>query len=265
MAHPVRPESYISMDNFYTGTVYVKGAEVVRMYRTLLGEAGFKKGMVLYFERHDGGAVTCDDFRAAMADANNVDLSQFERWYNQAGTPVVEATQSYDEKAQTLTLSFKQYTPTTPGQLQESKLPLLIPIEIGLLSASSGVEIHPSTVLQLTQSEQSFVIKDVKEKPITSMLRGFSAPVKMKFEQSDEELAFIMAHDTDSFNKWDAGNRLGSALILKLAALPTVADIEATSVPSYYVDAIRTVLTSCTSTGKRIQINTYVFSWIHNT
>lgn len=202
---------------------------------------------------------------------------------NPLGTPVVEATQSYDEKAQTLTLSFKQYTPTTPGQLQENKLPLLIPIEIGLLSASSGAEIHPSTVLQLTQSEQSFVIKDVKEKPITSMLRGihthkytcicifiytrnkiyviymynvynigFSAPVKMKFEQSDEELAFIMAHDTDSFNRWDAGNRLGSALILKLAALPTVADIEATSVPSYYVDAIRTVLTSCTSTGKRI-------------
>jgi aminopeptidase N len=192
MAHPIRPESYISMDNFYTGTVYVKGAEVVKMYHTLLGEEGFKKGMKLYFQRHDGGAVTCDDFRAAMADANGVDLTQFERWYSQAGTPVLEATQKYDSAKKTFTLTFKQHTPSTPGQPSESKQPLMIPIVTGLLSAATGAEIAPSKVLVLTQAEQSFVFENVQEKPIASVLRDFSAPVKLKMEQTDEELAMIM-------------------------------------------------------------------------
>ena len=158
MAHPIRPESYISMDNFYTGTVYVKGAEVVRMYATLLGEEGFKKGMKLYFQRHDGGAVTCDDFRAAMADATGTDLTQFEKWYSQAGTPIVDVVQKYDAAAKTFTLSFKQHTPSTPGQPQESKQPLMIPIVTGLLSATTGAEIAPSRVLTLTKVSESTLI-----------------------------------------------------------------------------------------------------------
>ena len=215
MAHPIRPEAYISMDNFYTGTVYVKGAEVVRMYKTLLGEEGFKKGMKLYFQRHDGGAVTCDDFRAAMSDANGADLKQFERWYSQAGTPVIEATQAYDAAKKTFTLTLKQHTPTTPGQPQESKLPLMIPVVTGLLSATTGAEIAPSRVLVLTEAEQTFVFDNVPEKPVASVLRDFSAPVKLRLAQTDEELATIMAHDTDPFNRWDAGNRLATALILR--------------------------------------------------
>merc|ERR1711871_1689812 len=147
MAHPIRPESYISMDNFYTATVYSKGAEVVRMYRTILGEAGFKKGMKLYFERHDGDAVTCDDFRAAMADANGADLSQFERWYTQAGTPAVSVKYAYDEAGKKLSLTLKQVAPDTPGQKAADKQPWHIPVTMGLLSATSGKELLPSQVL----------------------------------------------------------------------------------------------------------------------
>ena len=133
MAHPIRPESYIAMDNFYTVTVYNKGAEVIRMYRTLLGEAGFRKGTDLYFERHDGSAATCDDFRAAMADANGADLTQFERWYTQAGTPTVRAEGAYDAAAKKYTLTLSQSTPATPGQ--PSKEPFHIPVEVALLAA----------------------------------------------------------------------------------------------------------------------------------
>ena len=138
MAHPIRPESYISMDNFYTSTVYTKGAEVVRMYRTLLGETGFKNGLRLYFDRHDGSAVTCDDFRMAMSDANKVDLGQFERWYNQAGTPLLTVKEEYDAHARKYTLTLAQHTPSTPGQAAESKLPLVIPVVTGLLSRKTG-------------------------------------------------------------------------------------------------------------------------------
>lgn len=248
MAHPIRPESYISMDNFYTGTVYIKGAEVVRMYRTLLGEQGFKKGMELYFKRHDGGAVTCDDFRAAMADANNVDLTQFERWYFQAGTPIVDVTEQYDAVSKKHSIHIKQHTPATPGQPAEEKLPLVIPIVTGLLHPDTGVEIVPSTVLKLTENEQTFHFDDVEVKPILSILRDFSAPVKLNLHQTDSELAFIMAHDTDSFNRWDAGNRLSSKLILSLAKLP-IDEIKATPLPIEFVNAIKTILTTCTSSG----------------
>lgn len=252
MSHPIRPESYISMDNFYTGTVYSKGAEVVGLYRTLLSEEGFKKGLKLYFDRHDGGAVTCDDFRHAMADANNVDLSQMDRWYSQAGTPVVKIEQSYDETAKTLTLTLHQRTPTTPGpnQSEEEKLPLLIPITVGLLHPETGHPIGvPSTVLELKQATQSFVFHDVPAKPVLSALRGFSAPVKLEItpEQTDEQLIFLMAHDTDSFNKWDAGNRYYTNLILDIAAgptpLPLPLDADASGVvPSSFLDAIRSIL-----------------------
>ena len=256
MAHPIRPESYISMDNFYTGTVYVKGAEVVRMYRTLLGEDGFKKGMKLYFQRHDGTAVTCDDFRAAMSDANSVDLTQFELWYSQAGTPIVDVTQSYDAASKQFSLKLKQHVPSTPGQPIESKLPMLIPIVTGLLSPSTGAEMVPESVLKLTEAEQTFVFNDVSEKPIVSMLRDFSAPIKLRIEQSDEDLAFIMAHDTDSFNRWDAGNRLSTSIILSLSKL-SVEEINVAELPKAYIDAIRVILTSCTSSSSDPSLTAY--------
>ncbi len=242
MAHPIRPDSYISMDNFYTATVYSKGAEVIRMYRTLLGDDGFKKGMKLYFQRHDGHAVTCDDFRAAMADANGVDLAQFERWYSQAGTPVITVSQSYDASAKKFTLTLKQRTPSTPGQKQEDKKPLMMPIVVGLLSEKTGKEILPSKVLKFTEASETFVFENVMEKPVLSLLRGFSAPVNVEQEQSDAELAFLMAHDTDTFNRWDASNRLSTKVILGLAGKQSVDDILASEIPQTYVDAVKTSL-----------------------
>jgi len=220
------------------------------MYRTLLGEAGFKKGMKLYFERHDGGAVTCDDFRAAMADANGVDLSQFENWYCQAGTPVLEVSHSYDESRRAFSITFKQHTPSTPGQEAGSKKPLMIPVVVGLLSASSGRELLPSTTLTVTQPEQTFTLENVAESPIPSILRDFSAPVKVVLAapQSDAELAFLMAHDTDSFNRWDAGNRLATRVILSLAKLP-LDSIATAPLPTELVDAVRVILTTCAAAG----------------
>ena len=211
MSHPIRPESYISMDNFYTATVYSKGAEVVGMYRTILGEEGFKKGLQLYFDRHDGTAVTCDDFRNAMVDANDSNgdtekwYSKFENWYSQSGTPVVTVTQTYDESKQEVTLKMKQETPDTPGQKGSEKGPFVIPIVVGLLDRSTGSEVLPSQTLIMTENEQSFTFSNIRSNPIASVLRGFSAPVKLKQELSDEDLAFLIAYDTDSFNKWDAG------------------------------------------------------------
>jgi aminopeptidase N len=244
MSHPIRPESYISMDNFYTGTVYVKGAEVVRMYRTLLGEKGFKDGMKLYFERHDGTAVTCDDFRAAMADATGADLSQFENWYSQAGTPVLDVSHSYDEAKKEFSITFKQHTPSTPGQDASTKKPQLIPIVLGLLSSTSGKELLPSTTLKLTHAEQTFTIGEIAEKPVPSILREFSAPVRLvhTVEQSDSELAFLMAHDTDSFNKWDAGSRLATRVILSLAKIGNVEKIQVATLPAEFVAAVGAVL-----------------------
>jgi aminopeptidase N len=256
MAHPIRPESYISMDNFYTGTVYVKGAEVVRMYRTLLGEEGFKKGMKLYFERHDGPAVTCDDFRAAMADANNVDLTQFELWYSQAGTPIVDVIQKYDPTSKQFSLTLKQHIPSTPGQPMDSKLPMLIPIVTGLLGSSTGNELVKEKVLKLTDAEQTFVYNDINEKPIVSMLRDFSAPIKLRLEQSNDELAFIMSHDKDSFNRWDAGNRLSTSVVLSLTKL-SVEEIKKAELPKAYIDAIRFILTSCTTSSSDLSLTAY--------
>jgi len=215
MAHPIRPESYIAMDNFYTVTVYNKGAEVIRMYKTLLGEAGFRKGTDLYFERHDGSAVTCDDFRAAMADANGRDLSQFERWYDQAGTPTVSASGTYDAEKRRYTLTLSQSTPPTPGQ--PSKRPFHIPVTVGLL-ASDGSELAPSRVLELTGERASFDFDGVDAAPrAASVLRGFSAPVKLEMEAGDDTLAFLASHDTDPFNRWDAGQRMYSRALLSMA------------------------------------------------
>jgi aminopeptidase N len=253
MAHPIRPESYISMDNFYTATVYSKGAEVIRMYRTILGDEGFKKGMKLYFERHDGDAVTCDDFRAAMSDANNYDLTQFERWYKQAGTPVVNIDTSYDASSKQFKMKLTQRTPTTPGpnQKEEEKLPLHMPVVVGLLDKVTGKEVMGSTVVQFTEAQQEFVFPNIEADVIPSIFRGFSAPVKINMEQSNEELAFLMAYDTDSFNKWDASYRLASKVILGLVSnSKSIEDIEsAGNIPDVYINAIRTVLSSCSNNG----------------
>ncbi len=225
MAHPVRPDSYAEINNFYTVTVYEKGAEVVRMYQTMLGVDGFRKGMDLYFERHDGQAVTCDDFRAAMADANDADLKQFERWYSQAGTPRVRATTHYSKAKKTLTLTLEQSCSPTPDQPR--KLPFQIPFAVGLVG-QNGQDLpahvegaaqadQPGTVLlSLTEARQSFTFTEVDEEPVVSLLRNFSAPVILDYDCSDEELAHLMAHDSDHFNRWEAGQRLMMRRLLTL-------------------------------------------------
>ncbi|MRV71157.1 aminopeptidase N [Duganella sp. FT92W] len=224
MAHPVRPDSFVEINNFYTVTVYEKGAEVVRMYQTLLGREGFRKGMDLYFERHDGQAVQCDDFRAAMADANGIDLAQFERWYSQAGTPIVTATTKYDAADQTYEITLRQRCPDTPGQTD--KLPFHIPVAIGLLDAAGndialavdGKVVGATTaVLDFTEAEQTFRFTNVKEKPVPSILRDFSAPVVLEYAYTDDELLHLFRHDSDAVNRWEAGQRLAMERLLKLA------------------------------------------------
>jgi aminopeptidase N len=223
-AHPVRPQSYIEINNFYTVTVYEKGAEVVRMYHSLLGAEGFRKGMDLYFERHDGQAVTTDDFCAAMADANSVDLGQFKRWYDQAGTPVVRVRDEWDAQQGVYRLVMNQDCPATPEQ--ESKLPFMMPIRAALLDSEGNnmpLQLSGETkasaderVLVLTEKEQIFEFQGLTEKPMPSLLRGFSAPVRLEYDYSREELAFLMAHDSDAFNRWEAGQDLGLSILLEL-------------------------------------------------
>ncbi|MEY3786356.1 MAG: hypothetical protein RLZ75_561 [Pseudomonadota bacterium] len=222
MAHPIRPNAYIEINNFYTLTVYEKGAEVVRMIHTLVGAEGFRNGSDLYFERHDGQAVTCDDFVNAMEAANDIDLTQFRRWYEQAGTPVLTVQQTYDSVAQTLSITIKQHCPATPGQ--DVKEPLHIPVTVGLINKDGGkapCKLQGSTltdevILQLTQAEQNFVFEGLKEQPIISILRSFSAPVKLVIERSLEELAFLLSFDTDTFNRWEAGQQLAGQVIAGL-------------------------------------------------
>ncbi|MEQ8232148.1 MAG: aminopeptidase N, partial [Gammaproteobacteria bacterium] len=248
MAHPVRPDSYIEISNFYTATVYNKGAEVVRMIHTLLGPARFRKGMDSYFERHDGEAVCTEDFVAAMADAGGADLEQFKRWYEQAGTPVVEARGEYDAARRAYTLTLAQHCPPTPGQAE--KLPFHIPVAMGLVGPDGrdlplrldheGTAGESQRVLSLREPEQRFVFADVEERPVPSLLRGFSAPVELRIDYSDEELAHLAAHDNDPFNRWEAGQRL--ALRVLLAAIE---DIGAGRTPDYgtaLVEACRRVL-----------------------
>ncbi|XP_057520634.1 puromycin-sensitive aminopeptidase-like isoform X2 [Amaranthus tricolor] len=274
MAHPVRPHSYIKMDNFYTVTVcfgililcsavitlllfftphsiflfmtthlilafsmqvYEKGAEVVRMYKTLLGSEGFRKGMDLYFKRHDGQAVTCEDFFASMRDANNADFANFLLWYSQAGTPIVKVSSSYDVEKHTFTLKFSQEVPPTPGQ--PVKEPMFIPVATSLLDSHgkdmplfsvyhdgkpeslviNGQPVH-TAVLRVTKKEEEFVFSDVLEKPVPSLLRGFSAPIRLEADYSDSDLFFLLANDSDEFNRWEAGQILARKLMLSLVA-----------------------------------------------
>eukprot|EP01071_Lankesteria_metandrocarpae_P015611 Lankesteria_metandrocarpae@DN987_c0_g1_i1.p1 len=244
MAHPIRPESYIAMDNFYTATVYQKGAEVIRMYHTILGKSGFRKGMDLYFKRHDGQAVTCDDFRAAMQDANDHDFTQFERWYLQSGTPTLTITDVvYNASAKTF--KFKAAQQTAPNAGQQVKLPFDIPILCGLIGKESKSEVKPSVVFRLTEAEQVFTFHDVGEDCILSVLRNFSAPVKLVYERSDGDLAFLMAYDTDDVNRWDSSQTLTQRVLLHRAEQITKGHVDAAAspLPSTILQAYRSLLT----------------------
>ena len=210
MAHPVRPDSYVEINNFYTVTVYEKGAEVVRMMQTLVGREGFTKGMELYFKRHDGQAVTCDDFANAIADASpssalKEHLEQFKRWYSQAGTPVVKASSSYDSASQKYTLTLSQSCPATVGQ--PHKEPFVIPVSVGLISAD-GLQLKDTQLCVLTQSEQTFEFEGITSDAVPSLFRNFSAPVILSHDLSPQQLLTLLAHDTDPFNQWDAAQRL---------------------------------------------------------
>ena len=249
MAHPVRPDSYVEINNFYTVTIYEKGAEVVRMMQTLVGRNGFARGMKLYFERHDGQAVTCDDFAQAIADANPDSalartLPQFKRWYSQAGTPQVRAQAVHDAAAQTYTLTLSQSCPATPGQSE--KLPFVIPVSLGLVGPDGqdlpldlGDGLSPgSRTLVLEQSEQSFVFRGVASEPVPSILRGFSAPVTLNFDHSQAQLLHLLAHDSDPFNRWEAGQRLGIGLALQALTHHNGGDL----LSDDYLQAMRSVL-----------------------
>jgi len=208
MSHPIRPDSYISMDNFYTMTVYNKGAEIIRMYNTILSEEGFRKGMDLYFKRHDGSAVTCEDFRAAMADANEVDLEQFGLWYSTSGTPTVTYSSDFDAETGVFKL--------TLSQKSNSEKPMFIPVSTGLIDKVTGEEVAPTKVLELKEETQTFEFAGLKNDVVPSILRQFSAPVKLVSstgEIDEETLKFLAARDTDGFNRWEAGQRLYTSLV----------------------------------------------------
>ncbi|MBT7614566.1 MAG: DUF3458 domain-containing protein, partial [Rhodospirillaceae bacterium] len=245
MAHPIRPASYIEINNFYTPTVYEKGAEVIRMMERLLGRDGFRKGMDLYFERHDGQAVTCDDFVAAMADANDADLDHFKLWYSQAGTPVLTASGHYDAGTRTYELVLEQATQPTPGQ--DKKQALHIPFEIGLIGPNGGEmeatlegETATSHLVDLTGDRQTFRFEDIGAAPVPSLNRGFSAPVRLETELSDEGSAFLMAHDTDPFARWEAGQQYGTKVLLGMVG--QVQQTGSAVIDDRYVEAVAAIL-----------------------
>lgn len=228
MAHSVRPDSYMEISNFYTVTIYEKGAEVVRMIQLLLGDEEFRKGSDLYFDRHDGQAVTTEDFVKAMEDSSDVDLTQFRRWYSQAGTPRLSVSSSFEESSGHWTMTVKQSCPNTPGQI--NKEAFHIPLRMGLLDSSGAPaalslvgdsedgEAIFDMVLDVQAEEQKFVFEGLASKPIPSLLRGFSAPVKLSYDYSHDELFFLMVHDSDGFNRWNASQMLATAYIEELLA-----------------------------------------------
>ncbi|MDL4913404.1 MAG: aminopeptidase N [Enterobacterales bacterium endosymbiont of Blomia tropicalis] len=244
MAHPIRPEQVIEMNNFYTLTVYEKGSEVIRMMHTLLGEENFQKGMQLYFDRHDGSAATCDDFVQAMEDASNVDLSQFRRWYSQSGTPVLTIRDDYNPELEQYTLHVTQHTPATADQ--KEKLPLHIPLDIELYDGEGNViplqhnghPVHP--VLNITEEFQTFIFDKVYFQPVPSLLREFSAPVKLDYKWSDAQLTFLMRHARNDFSRWDAAQSLlATYLRLNVARHQQGQPL---SLPLHVADAFRAVL-----------------------
>jgi aminopeptidase N len=242
MAHPVRPDQYLEINNFYTVTVYEKGAEVVRMMQTLVGREGFAKGMALYFQRHDGHAVTCDDFAQAIADANPDSklaqlLPQFKRWYSQAGTPRVTVSTQYEPESRIYKVTLTQNCPPTPGQA--AKEPFVIPIALGLIGRD-GRELTTGMHV-LTQETETLTFAGMEDEPVPSLLRGFSAPVILEFDYGDDQLLALLAHDTDPFNRWEAGQRLAMNRALAYIREPglTARDIR---LDAPYVEAMRTVL-----------------------
>lgn len=248
-SHSVRPESYIEVDNFYTRTVYEKGAEVVRMMATILGRENFRKGTDLYFERHDGCAVTCDDFVQAMEDASGIDLKQFRLWYSQAGTPVVVAKGSYDAPSKSFRLVLSQSCPDTPGQTD--KKPFHIPVKMGLLGENGQsiplyfddkVKGANETVLNLTEASQTFTFTNVTSKPIPSLLRGFSSPVNLEEDSSNDDRAFVSANDTDEYCRWNAGQTLAHRTLLDM--IPKVAEGKTPDVSESLQDVFAKTLTN---------------------
>ncbi|XP_024538406.1 puromycin-sensitive aminopeptidase [Selaginella moellendorffii] len=260
-AHPVRPASYVEVDNLYTATVYEKGAQVIGLYQTLLGKSGFLKGFKLYIERHDGHAATCEDFYQAMCDANLDDLSSFMLWYTQAGTPCLKISSFYNPQASTFTVKCRQETAPTPGQADKS--PLLIPLAVGLLNSQGrdiplsrvlvdGIESSPTVehnestgaitaLLRVEQTEHEFTFLDVKEKPVPSYLRSFSAPVRLITpDLREEELYFLFANDSNDFNRWDAGQRIAKSLILDMTT--SFQNGQELTTPLAYTHAIKTIL-----------------------
>ncbi|MDQ8020378.1 MAG: aminopeptidase N [Moraxellaceae bacterium] len=263
MAHPIRPASYAEINNFYTATVYEKGAEVIRMIYTLIGAAAFRKGMDLYFERHDGQAVTCEDFVAAMQDASGLDLTQFKRWYNQAGTPRLSVQGTYDAVTKRFTLDVQQRYPATAYEERlaregrpQARGPYHLPLVIALLDAegreiplrlageatASGTE----RVLSVTQDAQQFVFEDVSAAPVPSLLRGLSAPVILDYAYSDAALTLLLAHDRDAFSRWEAGQRLASGILAHgIAAKGVGTDW----IPASYASAVENLLASAFAPG----------------
>ena len=244
MAHPIRPDQYVEINNFYTLTVYEKGAEIVRMLANLLGAEDFRQGTDLYFSRHDGQAVTTDDFVQALEDASGYDLQQFRLWYSTAGTPELTITETHDPSAEDYTLTIKQRTPDTPGQT--NKQALHIPLRIGLLDpdgnplplilSGESASAPTSRVLHIKEPTERYTFSGIKDKPVASLLRGFSAPVKLNMQRSVENLCFLMAHDEDEFNRWDASQTLATQLMVEQF------DNDVVTVNPAFIDAFRKTL-----------------------
>jgi len=267
MAHPIRPASYIEINNFYTATVYGKGAEVIRMIHTLIGKEAFRRGMDLYFQRHDGQAVTCEDFVRAMQDASGLDLGQFQRWYNQAGTPRLVVRSQYEPQSRRYTLNVEQHYPPTPYEerlknegVQQNRGAYHLPLVVGLLDkqgkelplrlAGEAAAQGPQRILQVCEDRQSFVFEDIGESPVPSLLRGFSAPVVLDYPYTEVELAHLMAFDTDLFNRWEMGQRLATGVLLRgieaLHANPKAPD---EWIPASFTEAMGHLLESAFKPG----------------
>ena len=245
MAHPVRPDSFIEISNFYTMTVYEKGAEVVRMLNTLLGDEAFYRGASLYFERFDGMAVTCDDFVDAMQEASGKDLSQFRRWYEQAGTPVITLETKFDEASGRLDISFEQRNPPTPGQ--DTKPPLHIPVTLSLLIDGEHQDLglgEKERVVELTEASETLSFNGLSKQPVLSLLRGFSAPVRLELKQSRDDLVALIGFDDDPYVRWDASQRL---------AFEAIDEGTGTLAPDY-VDALRRVLEGPSEAAMKAQL-----------
>ena len=259
LAHPVRPDHYMEINNFYTTTIYEKGAELVRMIATLIGPKAFRKGMDLYFKRHDGEAATVEDFVACFADVSKRDLSQFMTWYSQAGTPHLVCSMEHDAKTQTLQLQIEQVLPATPDQ--PKKKPLHIPVRLGLLGKdgselpiklTNGVSAEAG-LIELTKRIEKFKFMGIADRPVPSLLRGFSAPVNLSLNLTDAELEFLMAHDSDTFNRWQAAQDYGMRILVAATSAFRVGDKPIK--PLGYIEALRRVITDTTlETAYRAQI-----------